>query len=163
MTFGALPEGTITAATFHGKTWRYNGTSNDTVYFQASDDADEWHTTTPADPISQYLSFSTTMTDYSLDLTSQINSYGTGGAAFYLYAFLAAEDGNEDNVWKYGGTFPYIEITYTPPSTNSTIGLYNGATFADRIIKKRVSGAWVQCDCYKYNSTTSTWKKVSTT
>jgi len=162
MTFGALPEGTITAATLHGQTWRYNGTSNDTVYYQASDDADEWHDTTPSDPISKYLSFSTTRTDYTLDVKDQLNDYGTSGAALYLYAYLSAEIGTQEHVWNSGGTLPYIEITYTP---NSAIGLYDSATsqFTDRIIKKYNGTSWVDCNCYKYNSTTSTWEKVSTT
>ena len=57
---------------------------------------------------------------------------------------------------------PYVRVTYEDdPSTNSTIGLYNGSSFTNRIVKKRVSGAWVQCDCYKYNGTS--WDKVSTT
>ncbi len=166
MEFDTLPVGTITSATLHWRSYCYGATYNsENVYFRASSDPDAWHNTEPPNTISQTANFiNGTMTDYSLDITSHINTYGSAGSALYLYAFVTSDvfPANLSTVWHYSGYMPYIEITYTPPS-ESTIGLYNGSAFTDRIIKKRVSGAWVQCDCYKYNATTSSWEKVSTT
>jgi hypothetical protein len=85
--------------------------------------------------------------------------------AFYLFFIIAQGDNNAETEFKrwsesYSEYQPYLAIEYTP-APNSTIGLYNGSAFTDRIIKKWNGSAWIQCDCYKYVS--GTWVKVSTT
>ena len=103
-------------------------------------------------------------TVYGFDITSIIGNIANVNATFYVYLILdTGNDHHEIEFQRWSENYseyqPYLAIDYTV--TNSTIGLYNGSSFTNRIIKKRVSGAWVQCDCYKYNGTT--WEKVSTT
>jgi hypothetical protein len=157
--FPALPAGAvISAATIHLKTSVYTGSTNATVYFRVAD-SDELQITAFGDADSQYLSFPSTLYNVSFDLTTQMQDHSVSGSPVYVYFYRTDEAVYEDFA-QIDSSTPYIEVTYTVP-VGSTIGLYNGSTFTDRIIKKRVSGAWVQCDCYKYVS--GAWVKVSTT
>lgn len=170
MEFDALPKGTITSAILHFQSFNLQSTpESKTVYFRASDNADAWHTTEPPSPVSKSVTFTTTRTDYTLDITDQVNDYGTAGAALYLYAFLSGQVSyvSVSNVWHYSGYMPYIEITYTPAPENSIIGLYDAATASWKNCNcykyDAATASWVLCSCYKYDAASATWKKVSTT
>jgi hypothetical protein len=165
----AIGGGTITGATLYMKTktlnYPYDGVE---LYarLSASNTAEAYTT----DIASNYATipkdyYSNTVVAYNV--ASIIPYISDANSAFCLFFILAQGDDQAETEFQrwsesYSDYQPYLSIEYTP-APNSTIGLYNGSAFTDRIIKKRVSGAWVDCDCYKYNSTTSTWEKVSTT
>ncbi|NCC69613.1 MAG: hypothetical protein EOM14_15750 [Clostridia bacterium] len=103
----------------------------------------------------------------SYDVSTLIQYVSDVNDDFYLFIIIAQGDSDAETEFQrwsdsYSEYQPYLVIDYTP-APYSTVGLYDTSDFADRIIKKRVSGAWVQSDCYKYNATTSAWEKVSTT
>ena len=136
MTFEALPIGTITDATFNGQSWKYSGSSNNTIYYRASDDEEAWHSDTPPSPVSKYLSFTTTRTAFDFDITSQITSYGVAGSALYVYAFKTTNlYVEESHVWDSNGYLPYIDITYTPPTDSQFyLGTADGNKVCDMYI-----------------------------
>ena len=165
----AIGGGTITSATLHMKTatlnYPYDGVE---LYARlaASSSAGAYTTDIASDYVTipkDY--YSNTAMEYNV--FSRIGDISDVNDAFYLFFILAQGDPNaETEFQRWSGSYseyqPYLSVDYTPPP-QSKIGLYNGATFTDRLVKKWNGTAWVDCDCYKYNSTTSAWEKVSTT
>jgi hypothetical protein len=158
--------GTITSAIIYFRAYNMAHSLSRTIRFAASNTAGAYTTSIGSDYVSQALNPSAE-SDFSIDVTSKIAALADVNSTFYVFGFQASPSaaGNDYCIdWHgYGSAYkPYIALTYTP-AANPTIGLYDLTLedFKNRIIKKRVSGAWVDCDCYKYNG--STWEKVSTT
>jgi hypothetical protein len=163
----AIGSGTITAATLFLKTatcnYPYDGASMN-MRVAASNTADAYSENINSGYTSATKTFSSD-TEISFNVLSIIPDISDVNADFYLFCILDTGDSSaETEFQRWSGSYseyqPVLAIEYTP-AAGSTIGLYNGSTFTDRIIKKRVAGAWVDCDCYKYNG--SSWEKVSTT
>lgn len=140
MEFDALPIGTIIAATLHWRSYCYGASYySKNVYFRASGDPDAWHNTEPPNTIYQSADFiNGVMTDYSLDITTHINSYGVAGSALYIFAFVTVDvyPANLASVWHYSGYMPYIEIEYTTAATDSKfyLGTASGNKVAEMYI-----------------------------
>jgi hypothetical protein len=168
----AIGAGTLNSATLYLRTYfDYDGQKTQ-LRIAASNTATA-HTTAISSGYSSFTKYPYFDTYESFDVTSLINGMSDFNDTFYIFGIRmspAYSDGNRG--YQYRGYYhdgvsphslykPYLAIDYTP--VNSTIGLYDTttSTWNNRIIKKRVAGAWVDCDCYKYNG--ATWDKVSTT
>lgn len=163
-TFQNVPAGAvISAATLKFKIVRFNGTFDVGIRLRVSSTYEAYTTSAPSGYQSTTQSVTTTLTEKSLDITSQVQSYATAGSALYLYMYapsVASGDLPAQNDTQYSSeATPYIEITYTIPA--DTVGRYNGSTWENCEVYRYNGSAWVACEIYRYNG--STWVQMSTT
>lgn len=133
LSFDALPaNAVITAATLKLKNARYSGGSaTHTVKLRISSTYQAYSTSEPSGYQSVSLPFTTTLTERTIDITAQMQSYATAGSACYLYvyeSYPSPPDYNNDFIQGDESSTPHISITYTVPTTDSniTIGTASG-------------------------------------
>lgn len=115
--FGAIPAGAvITSATLNFKSVCYTGSYTSNVRLRVSGTYEAYTTTEPSDYQQSAVNFTTTLTNRSIDITNQIQSYATAGSPFYIYLY---EPSSEfvgpmiQDIQGIVGTTPYVSITYT--------------------------------------------------
>lgn len=153
--FGAVPAGAvISSATLKIKTHQYAGSSTSNCRLRISSTYEAYTTTAPIGYQQTSVSFSPTLTERTIDITSQMQSYATAGASVYLYfyepssEFIGAATQDTQGI---AGSTPVIEITYT--LGGDTVGRYNGSTFENCEVFRYNGTTFVQCDIFRYDGT----------
>lgn len=140
LSFDALPAGAvISSATLVFKSVRHNGSATHTVKMRISSTYQAYSTSEPSGYQSESVPFTTTLTDRSYDITTQMQNYATAGAACYLYlyeSYPSIDDYNNDDIKSDESSTPYISIAYTVPPTDSivTLGTASGNKKCDLYI-----------------------------
>ena len=163
LSFDALPaNAVITGATLKLKNARYSGSATHTVKLRISSSYQAYSTSEPSGYQSVSLPFTTTLTERTIDITAQMQSYATAGSACYLYvyeSYPSSDDYNNDFMQGIVSGTPYIDITYT--ISGDTVGRYNGSTFENCEVYRYDGSAFVQMDVFRYDG--STFVEMSTT
>ena len=127
LSFDALPAGAvISSATLVFKSVSYIVSATHTVKMRISSTYQAYSTSEPSGYQSESVPFTTTLTDRSYDITTQMQNYATAGSACYLYFYESnpsPSDYNNDFIQGNESSTPYISITYTVPPTDSTVTL----------------------------------------
>lgn len=111
--FEALPQNiTITSAIAHFKAFDGISAGSATVKSRVSGTYRAWNSSAPDNLLTNTFNAQTSMFEYTIDVTSQINSYVAQGSSPYLYKFFPT-DGRFMYDYLTSGNAPYIELTYT--------------------------------------------------
>ena len=178
--FDSLPANSVvTGATLHLNSVRYNGSSTHTVKFRVSNTYQAYTTSEPSGYQSNSISFTTTLTDRTVDITTQMQNYASAGSPCYVYLYESnpsISDYNTDSVQGVASATPYISLTYTvttacsyptsvgvsnttPPPNTDVLLSWSGASGGD-------NNAIIGYDIYRSTSSGGTYSlltSVSTT
>lgn len=163
LSFGALPANAIiTSATLKIKIARYSGSATHTVKLRIASAYQAFSTSEPSGYQSESIPFTATLTERTIDITAQMQSYALPGNACYLYVYESTPslaDYNNDYMQGIAASTPYIDIEYA--LGGDTVGRYNGSSFEHCDVFRHNGTSFVQCEVYRYDG--SAWIPCSTT